>query len=307
MVGEVFASNRDDFGVDKLVKHHDKYVVHSAAFTEDLLNSHQRYWLATAGWDKKVNVYAHISNEQLLEHRVATLSFPTNPESILFTVHPDTGHLMLVVSRQDSTHLYFYWVAGPTSGHEGYVCKETGKQNLAPHSNAWVAFTPSCLALCPTDKTLVAVATNQTPHLKLIIVRLLFPDSTAEMMPNAQITQASQARQALAIQDREDAAIQIQVSTMAPQTPYSTPQVCWRPDGSGVWVNGDDGVVRGVEAISGKIVVTMKDGHEAGSKIRTMCAGNVIMEDGKEMEILVTGGFDKRLVVWMVPDGEGGT
>lgn len=83
-------------------------------------------------------------------------------------------------------------------------------------------------------------------------------------------TQAAQTRSALAIQDREEAAIQVHVSTMAPQTPYSTPQVVWRPNGTGVFVNGDDGVIRGLEANTGKIVATLQGGHEVGSKIRSI-------------------------------------
>ncbi|KAL8943129.1 MAG: hypothetical protein Q9216_001259 [Gyalolechia sp. 2 TL-2023] len=76
--------------------------------------------------------------------------------------------------------------------------------------------------------------------------------------------------------------------------------VCWRPDGSGVWVNGDDGVLRGLDATNGKIKLTLKGGHEPGSKIRSIWAGMLKargkMED--EEEWVVSGGFDKRLVVW---------
>ena len=114
---------------------------------------------------------------------------------------------------------------------------------------------------------------------------------------NPALTQAAQARESLARQDREDAAIKVNVSTMAPQTQYSTPQVCWRPDGSGVWVNGDDGALRGIEAKTGKIVALLKGGHEAGSKIRSIWAGWVKFE-GRQEEWLVSGGFDKRLIVW---------
>lgn len=88
---------------------------------------------------------------------------------------------------------------------------------------------------------------------------------------------------------------------MAPQTPFSTPAVAWRPDGSGVWVNGDDGAVRGIEASTGKVVCTLQ-GHEEGSKVRCLWAGHVSIdaegetEDGEEW--LVSGGFDQKLIVW---------
>lgn len=67
----------------------------------------------------------------------------------------------------------------------------------------------------------------------------------------------------------------------------------WRPDGSGLWVNGDDGVLRGLEAKTGKVVAILKGGHEAGSKIRSIWCG---MVEGQEW--VVSGGFDRRLVVW---------
>ena len=86
----------------------------------------------------------------------------------------------------------------------------------------------------------------------------------------------------------------IHCTTFAPQTAYSTPAVAWRPDGSGVWVNGDDGAIRGIETSSGKVISTLQ-GHEEGSKVRCLWAGEVEGE-----ELLVSGGFDQRLIVWQV-------
>lgn len=99
----------------------------------------------------------------------------------------------------------------------------------------------------------------------------------------------------------------MQCTAPAPQTPYSTPQIAWRADGSEVWINGEDGVVRGVDVGSGEVVAVLggkgeKKGHEAGSKVRSVWAGMVCStsEDGneKEEEWVVTGGFDKRVIVW---------
>jgi WD40 repeat protein len=140
--------------------------------------------------------------------------------------------------------------------------------------------------------------------MKLLVVRLLFPkgsytpsNSSAEELQSQ--TQASQARAALAIQDREDAAIKLHVTTMAPQTPYSTPQVVWRPGGQGVFVNADDGVIRGVDTQSGKVVALLK-GHEVGSKVRTLWAGWEGQGSEGRSELLVSGGFDKKVLFWRV-------
>jgi hypothetical protein len=293
-------------------KEHTKYAV-KVAIDEDV-NEPRKIWAATAGWDAKIFVYClrHPEGEaegsMRIGEPVASISLPSIPESILFIRHVESGELILLVSRRDSTYLYYYGLhsPSPSPSQPPFECKLLGKQNLAPHSNAWVAFSPSCLALSPHDPGLVAVATSTLPHMKVILARLLFPaPDSLELDPGntaataEPVTQASQAMAALALQNREDAAIHIQANTFAPQTAYSTPQVAWRPDGSGVWVNGDDGVVRGVEARTGKVVALLKDGHAVGCKVRTIWAGWVEAPRGRE-EWVVSGGFDKRLIVWRI-------
>ena len=283
---------------------HTKYVVQivSTLWDGGLL-------IATAGWDQKVQLYYLLSGTSDLGEPFHTITLPTNPQSLVLVEDPDSHHIYLVISRTDSTHLYYYHIEHDLSSfqdHQSFSVREAGRQNLAPHSNAWVSFTPSCLAICPTDPTLLAVATSHLPHMKLIIVRLLFPASDSLRVLSPHNTQASQERAALVLQDREDVAIILQVSTLAPQTPYSTPQVVWRPDGSGVWVNGDDGVIRGIEIQTGKVVSVLQ-GHEQGTKVRTLWAGNVKMdgegdhvESEDVQEVLVSGGFDKQVIVWRI-------
>ncbi|KAF7121927.1 hypothetical protein CNMCM5793_009481 [Aspergillus hiratsukae] len=303
-------------------KDHAKYAVKVIAHEDDQPGDSETtpnvVWVATAGWDSKILLYrlripsragdSEPESVQLNEP-IAHINLITNPESILFVRHPDTQDLVLLASRRDSTYLFYYGVPSSTPTQTPTECKLLGKQNLAPHSNAWVAFSPSCLALSPHDPGLVAVATSTLPHMKVIIVRLLFPKHEQEVpgprpMGGAEPeTQATQAFAALALQNREDAAIMIQANTFAPQTVYSTPQVVWRPDGSGVWVNGDDGVIRGVEAMTGKVTAMLKDGHQVGSKVRAIWAGWVeVQRDDRVVkeEWLVSGGFDKRLIVWRV-------
>lgn len=299
-------------------KDHSKYaikvVAHEDADTGKVL-------VATAGWDSKICVYAfdlpaETAGEDpdtvTMGEPVAYINLATNPESMLFVRHVDLGRVVLLVSRRDSTHLYYYQVDNllTNSTTTPQECNLLGKQNLAPHSNAWVTFSPSGLALSPHDPGLLAVATSSLPHMKVIIVRLLFPpaesfeigaNQTTSPAAAEPETQATQAFAALALQNREDTAILVQANTFSPQTAYSTPQVVWRPDGSGVWVNGDDGVIRGVEARTGKVVALLKQGHRNGYKVRTIWAGWVeVLDNGKVTieEWVVSGGFDKRLIIW---------
>lgn len=307
-------------------KDHSKYAIKVVAY-EDA--DTEKVLVATAGWDSKIRVYAfdlpaeaagEDTDTVAMGEPVAYINLATNPESMLFVRHIDLERVVLLVSRRDSTHLYYYQVdnflTSPTTTPK--ECRLLGKQNLAPHSNAWVTFSPSGLALSPHDPGLLAVATSSLPHMKVIIVRLLFPPAESFEIDDANPststppttaaepeTQATQAFAALALQNREDAAILVQANTFSPQTAYSTPQVVWRPDGSGVWVNGDDGVIRGVEARTGKIAALLKQGHQNGYKVRTIWAGwvEVLRDDGSEGEVtveewVVSGGFDKRLIIW---------
>lgn len=308
-------------------KDHSKYAVKIVAYEEPgEPDSSPHFWVATAGWDATVYLYRiDIPNGEeapVIGEPVASIKLTTNPESLAFVRHADTNELILLVSRRDSTYIYYYQVA-PSPKETGNLdqsepnanrslltpeCHLLGQQNLAPHSNAWVAFSPAHMALSPHDPGLLAVATSTLPHIKVIIVRLLFPSTGSLVAPNVSedvpVTQASQALEALALQNREDAAILVQANTFAPQTAYSTPQVAWRPDGSGVWVNGDDGVIRGIETKTGKVVSTLKNGHEPGCKVRTIWAGYVDVqiegEDTAQEEWVISGGFDKRLILWKV-------
>jgi WD40 repeat protein len=283
-------------------KDHSKYIVKIATHTEG-----HAVWIASAGWDAKIVLYKFTpSTNGYLGEPCAILSLPSIPEALTFIISPDDGTPILLVARRDSTFLHYYAVPNPDSQDLTFL----GRQSLAPHSNAWIAFTPSDVQICPTDPSLVAIATSTTPHMKLLIVKLLLPskqssllDATSILGSNGTITQASQARAELLIQDREEAAIVVNVSTLAPQTQYSTPRLVWRPDGSGVYVSSDDGLVRGIEAATGKLMVTL-EGHDSGSKLRCLWAGNIDTSQESsssvhvQQECLISGGFDQKLILW---------
>ena len=69
-----------------------------------------------------------------------------------------------------------------------------------------------------------------------------------------------------------------------------------------MWVNGDDGCVRGVELLSGEGVGELRGGHGVGVKIRAVWGGWVNVGGdgggGNREEWVVSGGFDKRVFVW---------
>ncbi|KAJ5186976.1 hypothetical protein N7449_009970 [Penicillium cf. viridicatum] len=300
---------------------HAKYAVNVVAYEDKADPS--KWWVATAGWDECVFLYClNIPDEAnapalKIGEPVTRIKLVSNPQSLLFVPHVDTNELLLLVSRRDSTYIYYYQVEaaleeadtprqndGADAEKSSREARLLGQQNLAPHSNAWVAFSPAHMVLSPHDPGLLAVATSTLPNMKVIIVRLLFPAVKTASALEDPVTQASQALATLELQNREDAAILVQANTFAPQTDYSTPQVAWRPNGSGVWVNGDDGVVRGIETKTGKVIATLKGGHEPGFKVRSVWSGYVAVPqtegDPVWEEWVISGGFDKKLVVWKI-------
>lgn len=277
---------------------HKRYCVKAA-----VSSSNPSEWLlATIGWDSRLNIYRIPKPQpggiQELDPPVSTLTLQSIPEDIIWLPNPNpvkndddkngNEDEILLLSRRDSSLLYYY---APTSPEPTLL----GTQNLAPHALSRSILTPSSISLCPTDPTLLAAAIPSLPHLKLIITRLLVPLSRQTNEINRQSD--------LETAKREESAILQHISTLAPQTPYSTPKVVWRPDGSGVWVNGDDGCIRGIEVSTGKIVASLTGGHEGGVKVRTLWAGYVGSgkeEERSREEWVISGGFDRKVVVWRV-------
>lgn len=315
MSGRLIVYNTATEQVTDQRKDHSKYLVKITTWSEE-----EEIVVATAGWDSKIHIYrVNISNEVArLGEPLTTLTLQSIPETVLFIRGPGSSKPVLLLSRRDSTFLYYYELSTSAGGPEMVLL---GKQNLAPHSNAWVAFSPSDIQPCPTDPSIAAVATSSTPHMKLLVVRLLVPPSRqtthsatdpAVDLTNpsgrplhsfdtpAPATQTAQARAELLIQDREEAAIFVNINTMSPQTAYSTPKLAWRPDGSGIYVNSDDGIIRGFEVSTGKLIVSLHR-HEPGSKIRCLSAG--YLDEGADgsvhsNECLISGGFDRKLILW---------
>ncbi|MCJ1352493.1 MAG: hypothetical protein MMC33_002477 [Icmadophila ericetorum] len=216
-----------DHAKDKILderRDYNKYVVKGVSHEDS-----KGAWVATAGWDSKVFLYRLTKTDdedyKSLGPPVSSLAPLSNPEALLFLSYPETDALFLLVTRRDSTIFYYYGVPHVenlemlTSRASTIALPLLGTQDLAPHANAWVAFSPSSISICPKDPNLLAIATSALPDMKLIIVRMLLPlHRSSSEVSTVPATAASQARAALATKDREEAAILVHSSTGAPQT-----------------------------------------------------------------------------------------
>ena len=129
-------------------------------------------------------------------------------------------------------------------------------------------FTPMSIKIHhqPDSVPLIAVGTSHEPHMRVIIL----------LMQNV-----GQNDKLMILRNQ----ILCNLSTLSPQDKYSDAQIQWRFDGSGVWIIGDDGVIRGLDLVN-KSVVTLH-GHEG----RIKCVS--FFEDK-----LVSCGTDRNVIEW---------
>lgn len=130
-------------------------------------------------------------------------------------------------------------------------------------------FSPMCVKVYSDGRgvPLVAIGTSQEPFMRAIIVSLNEVGRTDDgvIRRNQIITN---------------------VNTMCPQDKYSQAVLEWRKDGSGLWVLGDDGVIRGVDLSTGKIAVELS-GHDG--RIKSLAVSS---------STLISGGTDRRILQW---------
>ncbi|EER32562.1 conserved hypothetical protein [Candida tropicalis MYA-3404] len=138
-------------------------------------------------------------------------------------------------------------------------------------------FSPRLLTIHQAAIPLIAVATSHEPFMRLIIVPL------SEAIPDTAIKRNQ---------------IIKNLNTLSPQDKYSQPIIAWRlcrdenDRASGVWVMGDDGVIRGLDIIDDKVVIELNEGHQG--KIKDF----ISFIDGDGVEKLVTSGIDREIIEW---------
>ncbi|KAF8251155.1 WD40 repeat-like protein [Wilcoxina mikolae CBS 423.85] len=219
-------------------------------------------YVISAAYDKTICLHKIVDDgTPSFNEEIGKLCLPTPPEALALVKLPGNGKEAVVFSRRDSTMLYYHLLCPSLPFHS--------ERNLVSGPSSWLSYHPMSISVHPTDPTLLAVATSSVPHMKFILVEIDSENVVKELF------------------------------TGAPQSLYSTAVLGWRPDTSGVWLNADEGVVRGLEVKSGKVVARL-NASEGGEKVRTLWAGEVVGLG----EVLVTGGFDKALRVWTIGNSQ---
>ncbi|GEQ69615.1 hypothetical protein JCM33374_g3288 [Metschnikowia sp. JCM 33374] len=131
-------------------------------------------------------------------------------------------------------------------------------------------FTPQCVKIFTQEDgavPLVAIGTSHEPHMRVIVVSM-----NGVGQKDGQAVLRHQ--------------ILCNLNTSSPQDKFSDAEISWRYDGSGIWVIGDDGAIRGLDLVSGSVDVHL-EGHDG----RIKCVS--FYEDR-----VVSCGTDRKVLAW---------
>jgi len=129
-------------------------------------------------------------------------------------------------------------------------------------------FTPMCVRIFNQGGIpLVAVGTSHEPYMRVVIVSLKDVGSEHADIKRSQII--------------------ANLNTMSPQDKYSQANIAWRFDGSGLWIMGEDGIIRGLDISKQCVALELKE-HDGRIKTST------VFED-----IVITCGTDKQILKWI--------
>lgn len=193
--------------------------------------------LASAGFDGFLKLYKIDVVES--EPRKVTFTllgshkFLQIPTAVALVELAECPGLTLLACTQDSTFMHFLQVPSTPTDEPVDILQEIRKINLldAEYSSL-VTFTPLDISIAPDGSNRYAVATSHAPHMRIILGNL------------------------------NETEIEKNLLAYAPQDKFSNPRIKWSTDGKGIWATGDDGIVRGIEVVTGKVVAELKNGHD---------------------------------------------
>ncbi|CCG82604.1 Predicted protein [Taphrina deformans PYCC 5710] len=175
--------------LDGLDQRHQRYV--------NRLVLYEQNWIATSGYDKKINLYeiTECTSTTIKVELRASITLPSLPEGLLFCKHLDA--LALVVCARDTCFLEYYLV--PSLELQTRI-------NMNANKDLWISFSGIDISQQPGGPRYIGLSTSTTPNGRW----LAFKVGEDEMKAN--------------------------VFHGAPQSDLGVlPRHVWRPDGSGFW------------------------------------------------------------------------
>ncbi|KAG7862765.1 hypothetical protein KL939_000084 [Ogataea angusta] len=234
-------------------------------------------FLVSTGWDSKL-VATKVNLQNGTTEKLNEVSLLTRASCLLITADPSDFPIILV-GRTDTSMVGVYTI------HDRIF--EIGRLALNDSEFSSHSFHP--MAFAKIENGSVVAATNHTPYMRLITFRMpTIADliGVEETQVGAKIAAAS----VLATNSESfqtDVTIQRNIiisnfNSMSPQDKFSDPIVNTRPHKDGIWIFGDDGVVRGFDVGAGSVVEELKthEGRIKSAFVAEVCDTETIVSCG---------------------------
>ncbi|KAK6199316.1 uncharacterized protein RJT21DRAFT_121632 [Scheffersomyces amazonensis] len=272
-----------------------KYDYADSKFDLKLISSHQAHkrlvvevkhtkingvnYFVSLGWDFYLRVFKLSETNQFELISEVKLT----GQGSCFDIIEHKNELIIVLGKNDNTLLDVFIL----QDLKDLVLKYKISLNDAEFSSS--SFSPRFLIIQKTSDLytpLIAVGTSHEPYMRLIIVSLKELDHIDDNTNNSTITTSPIKRNQ----------IMKNLNSLSPQDKYSQSLLSFRIGNdinkcTGIWVAGDDGIIRGIDLIHDKVLVEI-EAHKG--KIKNF----LTFTDKYGYEQLLTGGVERDVKIW---------
>lgn len=216
----------------------------------------EKNYLVSLGWDFLVKVH-EITDNSIQE---VFLPYKLSTRGICMDACVYNDQLVILVGKSEITLMDVLTVKNNAVTLSYRIALNDAEFTAA-------GFSPHAIQIYSGGKVpLVAVGTSHEPFMRLVVVSLKgFGDEGESIRRNQIVTN---------------------INSLSPQDKYSLALLSWRPDGSGVWVYGEDGVIRGIDLLKEDVVVTL---NKSQDRIKSFAVSG---------DLLLVCGTDKRVFLW---------
>lgn len=206
--------------------------IHTKLITEVVPVSWKgKEYLVTMGWDFLVKVF-EIQKDSLIE---AFEPYKLSNRGLCMDACVYQDQLVILVGKSEMTLLDVLTVKENRVDLAFKIALNDAEFTAA-------GFSPHSVKIYLGDSVpLVAVGTSHEPYMRLVLVSLKEFGKDGESVRRNQII--------------------TNINTMSPQDKYSQALIGWRSDGSGIWVFGEDGVIRGIDLLKEAVAVELRRGE----------------------------------------------
>jgi WD40 repeat protein len=259
----------------------EEYQAHARLLTDlQTWNCGSETFLISIGWDSLLKVHKLCDDKITPVSEFKLLSNATSLEVCSFNGYP-----IVVLTRMDSSQLSYFTCISQTLVELTRISLNDAE--FSTHGFTGMSVSASSDNL--TKDAVVVVGTSHSPYMRLIITRT--PD--LEKLINDTLTKGIEA---LGLGEQQLTTVTLRgyilmnLTTPSPQDKFSHSKIFFRSDRSGVWICGDDGIIRGMELRTGEVVHELKK-HQGRIKYAIDCSSHGV-------EKIVACGVDKTVVLW---------